>query len=180
MIWQSAFRLLDSGVVPDAFIRMGIRRILRNRLTEQERGGVEGQEERFREVLRALRESAIAVETEKANEQHYEVPPEFFQLVLGKRLKYSSGYWPEGPGGIDGLDEAEEAMLRMYSERARIDDGMENPRPRMRLGVSRCRSPRGIPGVPSSPFRTPLPRGDSSRPAPSSVGSRTSTSSPRT
>jgi cyclopropane-fatty-acyl-phospholipid synthase len=121
-MWRLAFRLLDRGLVPDALIRAGIRRILRNRLAEQERGGIEGQSERLRTLLRDLRASDIAVETEKANQQHYEVLPEFFQLVLGKRLKYSCGYWPPG---VDLLDEAEEAMLCLYAERAQLEDGME-------------------------------------------------------
>ena len=33
---------------------------------------------------------------EKANEQHYEVPARFFELVLGPRLKYSSCLWEPG------------------------------------------------------------------------------------
>lgn len=122
MIWQSAFRLLDAGLVPDGFVRLGIRTILRNRLQEQERGGVEAQRERLRNFLKALDESSIAVDMDKANEQHYEVPPEFFELVLGQRLKYSCGFWVEGARD---LDDAEEAMLRLYAERAGIEDGME-------------------------------------------------------
>jgi cyclopropane-fatty-acyl-phospholipid synthase len=120
-MWPLAFRLLDTGLVPDVFLRVGIRRILRNRLREQARGGIEEQRRRFRDVLENLNESPIALETEKANEQHYEVPPEFFQLVLGKNLKYSAAYWPKGVGS---LDEAEEAMLRLYAERAGLEDGM--------------------------------------------------------
>jgi cyclopropane-fatty-acyl-phospholipid synthase len=122
MMGERAFHLLDTGLVPDSFIRIGIRKILQNRLAEQERGGVERQRERFRDFLRSLRESAIAIETDKANEQHYALPPEFFQLVLGKRLKYSSGYWPLG---VHNLDRAEEAMLSLYADRAQIEDGMD-------------------------------------------------------
>jgi cyclopropane-fatty-acyl-phospholipid synthase len=63
----------------------------------------------------------IAVATDKANEQHYELPPDFFQLMLGPRLKYSSCHW----SSVDqGLGEAEEEMLRLTSERADIRDGM--------------------------------------------------------
>jgi cyclopropane-fatty-acyl-phospholipid synthase len=122
VIWPTAFRLLDTGLVPDPLIRTGIRRIIGNRLREQERGGVEEQRARFGELLRTLGESAIAVETDKANDQHYEVPPAFFELVLGKRLKYSSGYWPETVHDLDG---AEEAMLRLYADRAGLENGME-------------------------------------------------------
>jgi cyclopropane-fatty-acyl-phospholipid synthase len=55
------------------------------------------------------------------NLQHYEVPPELFQLVLGKRLKYSCCLWPE----VDmTLDEAEEKMLELTCQRARLENGM--------------------------------------------------------
>jgi cyclopropane-fatty-acyl-phospholipid synthase len=121
VIWPYAFRLVDKGLVPDPFLRMGIRQILRNRLACEGRGGVEERRHRFRETLQALAESPIALETRKANEQHYELPPEFFQLVLGKNLKYSCGYWP---AGITHLDDAEDAMLALYGERAQIEDGM--------------------------------------------------------
>jgi hypothetical protein len=36
----------------------------------------------------ALEEMPIAVETDKAKEQHYELPTSFFKLVLGENLKY--------------------------------------------------------------------------------------------
>ncbi|KAG0625134.1 hypothetical protein M758_2G030300 [Ceratodon purpureus] len=62
----------------------------------------------------------IAVNTEDANAQHYEVPTEFYQLVLGKRLKYSSAYFPQKNSS---LDEAEEAMFALYAERAQLKDG---------------------------------------------------------
>ncbi len=61
-------------------------------------------------------------QTHKANEQHYELPPEFFRLVLGKRMKYSGCYWPPAARS---LDEAEEAMLGLTCDRAQIEDGME-------------------------------------------------------
>jgi cyclopropane-fatty-acyl-phospholipid synthase len=69
-----------------------------------------------------LKKSPIAVHTDKANDQHYELPAEFFQLVLGRRLKYSSGYWP---ANVSSLDAAEEAMLALYLERAGLADGMD-------------------------------------------------------
>jgi len=62
----------------------------------------------------------MAIETQAANEQHYELPTRFFQLCLGARLKYSSCYYPTGN---ESLDEAEEAMLALYGERARLADG---------------------------------------------------------
>jgi cyclopropane-fatty-acyl-phospholipid synthase len=122
MSWRLAFELVDRGLVPDPIVRAGIRRIVRNRLVEENRGTVEERARAKRELLRELARGEIAIETNKANEQHYEVPPEFFEIVLGKRLKYSSAYWPEG---VATLDEAEEAMLRLYQARAQIENGME-------------------------------------------------------
>jgi cyclopropane-fatty-acyl-phospholipid synthase len=69
-----------------------------------------------------MRESPIAVRTEKPKEQHYELPPKFFQKVLGKRTKYSGCYWPLG---VKSLDEAEEAMLELTCHRAQLEDVME-------------------------------------------------------
>lgn len=74
------------------------------------------------QFLKGVAGQPIAVSTESANEQHYAVPPEFFQAVLGKRLKYSCCYWP---AGVDSLDEAEAQSLRVTCERAAIEDGMD-------------------------------------------------------
>jgi cyclopropane-fatty-acyl-phospholipid synthase len=69
-----------------------------------------------------LRESAVAIHTDAANAQHYELPPRFFELCLGKRLKYSSCYYPRGN---ETLEQAEEAMLSLYGERAELADGQD-------------------------------------------------------
>lgn len=114
--------LIESGRIPDAAVRAGIRRLLRERLTRENLGSREAQAEHVHGFLESLREAPIAVSTDKANEQHYELPPEFFVRVLGRRLKYSSCWWPEGVGT---LDEAEDAMLELTCRRARIADGME-------------------------------------------------------
>jgi cyclopropane-fatty-acyl-phospholipid synthase len=64
----------------------------------------------------------VAIHTDEANKQHYELPPAFFRLCLGPRLKYSSGLWP---AGVTTLGQAEEAMLALTCERARLRDGQE-------------------------------------------------------
>ncbi len=111
-----AERLLELDVVPDWLIRLVIRRICAARLGEQ--SGAAGQ--RKREFIDELKRSPIAIRTAEANAQHYEVPAEFFQTVLGKRLKYSCGYWPKQ---VRTLDESEDAMLELYCKRARLKDG---------------------------------------------------------
>jgi cyclopropane-fatty-acyl-phospholipid synthase len=69
-----------------------------------------------------LRDGPVAPVPEKANEQHYEVPAEFFLGALGRHLKYSSAYWPVG---VESLDEAEATMLALTCERADLQDGQE-------------------------------------------------------
>ena len=113
---------LEQGRIPDWAIRRGIRRRLARRLAHERRGGVEAQRERTRAFIERLASSPVAIHTDKANEQHYELPPAFFKLVLGKRLKYSGCFFPPG---VETLDAAEEAMLDLYVQRARIEDGMD-------------------------------------------------------
>jgi cyclopropane-fatty-acyl-phospholipid synthase len=75
-----------------------------------------------RALLRKFDTSPIAVHTSDANRQHYELPSAFFELVLGKRLKYSCCYWPDG---VTSLDAAEKAMLELTCQRAQLEDGMD-------------------------------------------------------
>ncbi len=113
-------RLLEQDFIPDWLIRIGIRRICAARLHEQQAGGVAQQAMRREQFIAKLKQSPIALHTADANAQHYEVPAEFFQLVLGKRLKYSCGYWLDEART---LDESEETMLELYCQRARLEDG---------------------------------------------------------
>lgn len=99
-------------------IRPAIRRLLRQRLREEDQGDPALNQQRLMQFVAALKASPIAIETSSANAQHYEVPAPFFQLALGKRLKYSSAYWPSG---VTTLDQAEEAMLALTVSRARLD-----------------------------------------------------------
>ncbi|MBX3376806.1 MAG: class I SAM-dependent methyltransferase [Phycisphaeraceae bacterium] len=114
--------LLDRGLLPDYLLRAGIRRRLRRRLREEERGTVDERSERLRHLIATLADSPVAIHTKEANEQHYELPPEFFQLCLGPRLKYSAAYWPDG---VTTLAEAEERMLDLTCRRAGLEDGMD-------------------------------------------------------
>ncbi|HML78830.1 SAM-dependent methyltransferase [Geobacter sulfurreducens] len=114
--------LMEHGMLPDAVIRSGIRRLLMKRLQEEERGDTEADRMRQREFFEHLRRSPLAVATAAANKQHYELPPDFFSLVLGPRRKYSCCLYPPG---VDDLAAAEEAMLRLTCQRAGLADGME-------------------------------------------------------
>ena len=115
-----SMRLLERGLLPDFLVRIGIRRLLASRLAEEDRGGPVAQQRHLMKLIARLRQSPIAINTADANLQHYELPSGFFELVLGKHLKYSCGYY-QGPAG--GLDEAEAAMLALTAERARLRDG---------------------------------------------------------
>lgn len=115
-------KILASGLVPDFVIRRAIRAQLEEKLGTESRGGPEEVSERLMTYAAELRQSPIAIETRAANEQHYEVPAAFFEKVLGKRLKYSSGFWPQG---VSSLDESEEAMLDLYVKRARLENGQD-------------------------------------------------------
>jgi cyclopropane-fatty-acyl-phospholipid synthase len=71
----------------------------------------------FRDKLTSL---PVALVPEAANEQHYEVPAAFYELVLGHRKKYSSALWTSG---VASLDQAEDAMLDLTCRRAEIENG---------------------------------------------------------
>lgn len=110
----------EQGRLPDAAVRFGIRRLLAARRQELMTGGCEAEQRRRREFLDECRRSPIAIRTEAANEQHYEVPPAFFQRVLGPRLKYSCCCWPDGSTD---LADAETAALTETCRRAHLEDG---------------------------------------------------------
>jgi len=112
--------LAERGVLPDALLRLGIRRQCEQRLREELAGGQQVQSQRFAARIAGLASSAVALHVDAANRQHYEVPAEFFHRCLGTRLKYSSCYYATG---TETLDEAEEAMLALYGERAQLADG---------------------------------------------------------
>jgi cyclopropane-fatty-acyl-phospholipid synthase len=114
-------QLAEAGWLPDRLIRLGIRRMLRDRLAEIAEADCETAGENRTRFLAALRQGPVALVPDLANEQHYEVPAAFFHHVLGPRLKYSSGLWPEG---VDTLAEAEERMLDLTCQRAELQDGM--------------------------------------------------------
>jgi cyclopropane-fatty-acyl-phospholipid synthase len=113
---------VEKGWVPDPLVRFGIRRLCRQRLAEERQSNVEAQEVALLKYVRTLRESPVAVATREANEQHYELPPEFFTLVLGPRRKYSACYWT---ADTHNLEAAEIASLRQVCERAQLRDGLE-------------------------------------------------------
>ncbi len=115
---MSVVQWAESGWLPDPLVRLGIRGLLMQRLRQEREA--ERQRGRQRELLEMLQSSPVAIETDMANRQHYEVPPQFFEAVLGPRLKYSAAWWDEH---TTTLADAELAMLERYAARAQLADG---------------------------------------------------------
>jgi cyclopropane-fatty-acyl-phospholipid synthase len=116
--WGWGIALAERGWIPDTFIRRGIRRLCAQRLQELEQAAA--QNGTSSSIANSLPELPLAVQTDQANEQHYELPPEYFELMLGSRRKYSCCYWDETTSS---LDQAEANALERVCANAGIVDG---------------------------------------------------------
>ncbi|KAG6865374.1 hypothetical protein C0991_003151 [Blastosporella zonata] len=111
------------GLVPDFVVRRIIRVLLRQRLREIDYGSFEANHAAKMQWIEQVRaRETIADATDKANEQHYEVPTKFILSTLGPYSKYSSCLYPTGQ---ETLAEAEIAMLEGYCVKAQLKDGQE-------------------------------------------------------
>ena len=119
---KALIKFAEKGFLPDSLIRFGIKRLCRQRLSEARTLDLEALENKHQQWIDFLTKSPVAIMPEKANEQHYELPPKFFELALGASLKYSCGLWPKG---VSSLDESESEMLRLTCKRAELVDGQE-------------------------------------------------------
>lgn len=119
-IAKAASELAESGLIPDSVIRLGIRRLVEERRQQISGDGGGSNAVDIDGFVAMMDNSDIALVPDLANEQHYELPAEFFVRVLGKNRKYSCGYWADGART---LDEAEQAALRITCQRAGIADG---------------------------------------------------------
>lgn len=115
-------KLIEQNKVPDYLLRKGIRKLLKQRLRDEDKGDIEAQQAHFISLIRELKASPIAVNTADANQQHYEVPTQFYQYCLGKNLKYSSCYYKPG---VPDLDTAEDDMLALTCHRAGLKNGQQ-------------------------------------------------------
>ncbi|RHX84011.1 SAM-dependent methyltransferase [Leptospira stimsonii] len=115
------YDLMEKDVFPNWLIRIRIRQLLKQRLRDEDKGSLEKNQKHLMEYVNHLKNSPIAIHTGAANEQHYEVPAEFFKLVMGKHMKYSSGYWETKNTSFD---ESERRMLEITCQRAQIENGM--------------------------------------------------------
>ena len=117
---QQAIYLSERGFMPDAVIRAGIRNLCEQRLKDIFAQDCETASEIRKNFFDSMKIAQIAPLPEMANAQHYEVPAEFFNLVLGKNRKYSSCFFP---AGVSKLDDAEDEALKATCQHADIQDG---------------------------------------------------------
>ena len=115
-------KILYTNLVPDWILRSVLRATTGGTIRRLERLPQANQEERRRALLEKFDQSPIAIVPHLPNVQHYEVPPAFFELVLGKRLKYSCCWWEDSQTT---LDQAEEHMLDLTCRRAGLENGMK-------------------------------------------------------
>ncbi|MEZ4402301.1 MAG: cyclopropane-fatty-acyl-phospholipid synthase family protein [Kofleriaceae bacterium] len=122
LVARALTAVVDRGLAPTPVLRAGIRAVCAQRLRHERRGGPAAIAARQAALLDELARAPIAVATDAANAQHYEVPAAFYRLVLGPHLKYSGGYWP---AGTTTLGDSEAAMLALAAERAGLADGQD-------------------------------------------------------
>ena len=110
-----AVYLAEKRILNDAIVRFGIRRRLAGKLNALARSPRSSED-----WLQDLEGRPLAEDTDAANEQHYEIPADYFSNVLGPHLKYSSGYWSEN---CNTLEQSEADMLKLTGQRAELADG---------------------------------------------------------
>lgn len=120
LITKSFVKVLERGYMPDLLTRIGIRKLIQERLDESH-ANISRDPEYVKNYANLLRQSPLAIMTSEANQQHYEVPTEFYDLALGAHKKYSSCYWDNSTAT---LEDAEQRALNLSIEHAGVTDGM--------------------------------------------------------
>ena len=109
-----AIALAERGLLPDWAIRAGMRSFIAG--IEKQPGMTDAQ------FAREMAARAIAEQTDAANAQHYELPPEFFAQFLGPNRKYSCCLYPRG---AESLAQAETVALAQTCDHAGLADGQD-------------------------------------------------------
>lgn len=124
---KPTIELMERGLVPEFLMRQGIRRLLRLRLMNLSRSLSESglEVDAFNEkFINEAWNSPLAIATDAANQQHYEIPASFYDLVLGPHKKYSCCYFEPGDEGCQiSLQSAESKALEITCQRAGLVDG---------------------------------------------------------
>lgn len=115
-----SLKLAEKKLIPDWLIRIGIRNLLKDRIAEISLDNPENLQKHKIDFVKKMNASPIAIDTNLANDQHYEVPASFYHYALGKNKKYSSCYWSNK---TKTLDEAEQLALRKTCEHAELENG---------------------------------------------------------
>ncbi len=115
---------VEQGLVPDSLVRQGICRLLKRRLQEIAAADCEAAAAAEEALIRQMDASPIALVPELANAQHYELPPVFFEHVLGPHRKYSCCYWDLSQPSQK-LEVAETAALELTCQHADLADGQD-------------------------------------------------------
>lgn len=101
--------------LPDSITRAGIALLVGRRSRQLRRAAPDAE----RAFAMAMSSRPIALHADAANTQHYELPPAFFDLVLGPQRKYSCCLYQDG----DSLAVAEERALAETAGHAALADG---------------------------------------------------------
>ncbi len=121
-------KLLAKSWIPDFLLRFGVRRRVKSLLKKQRIPAIAKRQQYKSDFVEDLKQQPIAVKTSEANEQHYELPPAFFEKILGERLKYSCGYWQKtlsAAEAAENLEQSEVEMLKLTCNRAKIMNGQQ-------------------------------------------------------
>ena len=112
-----AARAVERAPIPDAVTRLGVGYLVGRARRQLDDDGASDAS-----FVREMDQRPIALNTDAANQQHYELPADFFALCLGPRRKYSSCLY--GPG-VTTLAQAEDHALAETCAHAGLADGQE-------------------------------------------------------
>ena len=112
--------IAEKGYLPDSILRKGMQRMCRNRITDIRISDEITREKYIKDFIDDMNRADIAPSPYFANQQHYEIPHNFFELVLGSYKKYSCGYWDDDTHDIT---QAESRALKLTCQHADIQDG---------------------------------------------------------
>lgn len=112
---QAAIRVGEAVSWPDILSRAVIAQLVGQ--TKRSLSSAPSDDAHFAQDMSAY---PVAIHTDDANAQHYEIPAEFFALILGPQRKYSCCFYDADTAS---LAEAEEQGLRLTAEHAMLANG---------------------------------------------------------
>src|SRR5574344_1361679 len=122
LISKFVLKACETGLVPEKVVRFWCRRLYSRALKSASLGDIEARQAVFRQIIKDIKNKVSLNRDSEAKREGIEPNPDFFKLFLGERLNEGCGYFPTG---AEDLNDAEETMLWMSSDRAKIRDGMD-------------------------------------------------------